>query len=119
MTGGDACVFCAIIEKKIPAKLLHEDERAIAFADIHPQAPVHLLIVPRKHIADVSSIEPADEPLIGHLFSVAAKLAAARNLREGGYRIITNTGAGAGQTIFHLHLHLLAGRVFGLHTRQL
>lgn len=117
MTGSAFCLFCAIIEKQIPAKIVYEDERAIAFEDKYPQAPVHLLIVPRIHIRDVGGVTEAEEPLVGHLFSIAAKLAAQMNLVKDGYRLITNTGAGAGQTVFHLHLHLLAGHSFGSHTR--
>jgi histidine triad (HIT) family protein len=106
------CLFCKIIEKKIPAKLVHEDEHALAFADINPQAPTHLLIVPKKHIRDIHSIKPNDRELIGHLFLVAQALGEKLGLDKGGYRMVINNGREAGQTVFHIHLHLLSGRVF-------
>jgi histidine triad (HIT) family protein len=106
------CIFCKIIEKKIPSKIIHEDNYAIAFEDINPQAPVHSLIVPKKHIAEIHSITVADRELIGHLFFVARTIASQKGLEKGGYRMVINNGAGAGQTVFHLHLHLLSGRRF-------
>lgn len=106
------CIFCKIIEKRIPAKIVHEDNYAVAFEDINPQAPVHTLIVPKKHIADIHSITVADRELVGHLFFVARSLAAQKGLEEGGYRMVINNGRGAGQTVFHIHLHLLSGRHF-------
>jgi len=106
------CLFCKILERKIPATLVHEDERAIAFRDINPQAPTHILIVPRKHIASVDALDESDDALVGHLHRVAAKLARSENLLRG-YRTLFNTNADAGQTVFHLHLHLLGGRVLG------
>ncbi len=104
------CLFCRIIEKEIPSKIVHEDEHAIAFEDINPQAPVHLLIVPRKHIAGLNDAGKDDAGLLGHLQLVAAQLAQARGIAESGYRTVFNTGRGAGQSVFHLHLHLLGGR---------
>jgi len=106
------CIFCKIIEKKIPAKLLHEDDHAFAFADINPQAPTHILIVPKKHIRDIHSIKHADRELIGHLFFVAQTLGEKLGLDTGGYRMVINNGRDAGQAVFHIHLHLLAGRAF-------
>ena len=106
------CIFCKIIEKKIPAKIIHEDDHALAFEDLNPQAPVHTLIVPKKHIADIHSITIADRELVGHLFFVAKKLAADKGLDKHGYRMVINNGRDAGQTVFHIHLHLLSGRGF-------
>jgi histidine triad (HIT) family protein len=106
------CIFCRIIEKKIPATIVHEDEQAIAFKDLNPQAPVHLLIVPKKHIADIHSIAAADRERIGHLFFVAKTIASQNGLDRSGYRMVINNGIDAGQTVFHVHLHLLSGRKF-------
>jgi len=106
------CIFCKIIEKEIPATIVHEDEFAVAFEDLNPQAPVHTLIVPKKHIADIHSISSVDRELIGHLFFVAKTIASRKKLDTGGYRMVINNGPDAGQTVFHLHLHLLSGRRF-------
>ncbi|HEV2416584.1 MAG TPA: histidine triad nucleotide-binding protein [Terriglobia bacterium] len=105
------CIFCRIVQREIPAKIVFEDEAALAFEDIRPEAPVHLLVIPKQHIASLSEVTGADQDLIGHLFAVAGNLARERNL-EGGYRTVMNNGAGAGQTVFHLHVHLLGGRAF-------
>jgi len=106
------CIFCRIIEKKLAAHIIHEDNYVIAFEDINPQAPMHSLIVPKKHITDIHSIAIADRELIGHMFFVAKSIASQKGLNENGYRMVINNGRGAGQTIFHLHLHLLSGRRF-------
>lgn len=106
------CLFCKIINKKIPARIIHEDEHAIAFEDINPQAPVHTLIVPKKHIADIHSIKAPDRELVGHLFFVAKTIASGKDLDTKGYRMVINNGRDAGQTVFHIHLHLLSGRPF-------
>jgi len=106
------CIFCKIIDKKIPSKIVHEDEFSFAFEDLNPQAPTHVLVVPKKHIPDIHSMVVADRELIGHLFFVAKKIAADRGLNEKGYRMVINNGADAGQTVFHVHLHLLSGRRF-------
>ncbi len=106
------CIFCKIIDKKIPAAIVYEDEFAIAFEDLNPQAPVHTLIVPKKHIADIGSITIADRELIGHLFFIAKTIASKKKLDKGGYRMVINNGLDAGQTVFHVHLHLLSGRSF-------
>jgi len=103
------CIFCKIMAKEVPARILHEDETSIAFHDINPQAPVHVLVIPRKHFASAEEAGEADEPVLGHLHRVAAKLARELKL-TGGYRTVVNTGAEAGQSVFHLHLHLLGGR---------
>jgi histidine triad (HIT) family protein len=106
------CIFCKIIENKVPAKLVYEDEHAIAFEDINPQAPIHILIVPKKHLRDIHSIKHGDRELIGHLFFVAQTLGETRGLDNDGYRMVINNGRKAGQTVFHIHLHLLSGRAF-------
>lgn len=107
-----SCIFCKIIEKLIPAKIIFEDNLAIAFEDSNPQAPVHILIVPRKHIRDIQSITADDRALIGHLFFVAKTIASQQNLEKNGYRLVINNGTGAGQSVFHIHLHILSGRKF-------
>lgn len=104
------CLFCKIVEGKIPAKEAHRDDRYVAFHDINPQAPTHILIIPRKHIATINDIESGDEPLVGGMFSLAKKLAADVGLAQPGYRMVFNCNADAGQTVFHIHLHLLGGR---------
>jgi histidine triad (HIT) family protein len=106
------CIFCRIRDKNIPAKIIFEDDRAIAFEDNNPQAPVHTLIIPRKHISDIQSMTSEDRELIGHLFFVAKTIAAQKNLEKCGYRMVINNGSGSGQSVFHVHLHLLSGRRF-------
>ena len=108
----DDCLFCRIIDRKIPAKIAYEDERAVAIEDIHPQSPTHLLVIPRQHLPSLIESKAEDEALLGHLFLVAAQLAHKRGLDSKGYRTVINTGVGAGQTVFHLHVHLLGGRSF-------
>ncbi len=107
----DDCIFCKIGAGQIPSKIVFQDDEIFAFEDIHPQAPTHILICPRKHFASLTDVLPADAPLLGRLHLVAAKLAAERNLLSG-FRVLVNNGAGAGQSVFHLHLHLLGGRQF-------
>ena len=107
----DDCLFCRIVRKEIPAKLVAEDEHCVAFRDINPQAPVHLLVIPREH---VPSLEETDDPaLVGRLALLAAELAQKEGIAESGYRMVVNTNADAGQTVFHVHLHLLGGRPMG------
>ena len=106
------CIFCKIVEGKTPAKILYQDEQAIALEDIHPQAPVHLLVIPRQHLASLNEAAPEDEALLGHLHLIAARLVRQRGIEGMGYRTVINNGTGAGQTVFHLHLHVLGGRVF-------
>jgi len=107
----DDCLFCKIGAKKIPGKIVYEDDRIFAFEDINPQAPVHILICPRKHFVSLTDASQEDESLLGHILLVAANLARERQLLDG-YRTVFNNGRGAGQTVFHLHLHLLGGRSF-------
>jgi histidine triad (HIT) family protein len=106
----DDCLFCRIVEKKIPAKLVHEDPELMAFEDINPQAPVHLLIVPRRHIASLNDAAAGDAALLGGLMLMARRLARDRGIEGSGYRVVVNTMGGAGQSVFHVHLHLLGGR---------
>ena len=105
-----ACPFCKIITGQLPATILYHDDLVTAFRDIHPVAPTHILIVPNKHIPSVSHVEPEDEPILGHLFSVARKIAELDQITAGGYRAIINTGPHSGQTIFHLHMHVIGGQ---------
>lgn len=104
------CLFCKIVEKTIPSKLVHEDDRAVAFEDINPQAPTHVLVVPRRHVASVSELAAPDAGLLGHLMLTAAAVAKQKGIAESGYRVVVNTGRNGGQTVFHLHLHVLGGR---------
>ncbi len=104
------CVFCRIAEKKLPAKLIYEDEFAVAFEDINPQAPVHVLVIPRKHIPTSLDLKEEDNALLGRLFQVANRIARQKEIAERGFRIVMNCNAEAGQTVFHLHIHLLGGR---------
>ena len=106
-----SCIFCKIVAGEIPAKVVYSDESCAAFEDINPQAPVHLLVIPRKHFSSALEAEEEDEPLIGHLHLIGAKLARERKI-TAGYRGVVNTGPGAGQTVFHFHLHVLGGRTF-------
>ena len=106
----DSCVFCKIVSNDAKAVVVYRDEQTTAFRDIHPVAPTHILIVPNRHIESVNTVGPEDEPLIGHLFAVAGQLAKDEGIDKGGYRIISNTGVDGGQTIYHLHLHLIGGQ---------
>ncbi len=104
------CIFCKIIAGKAPGQLLYQDELVSAFRDHHPVAPVHVLVVPNRHIASVNDLTPEDEAVIGHLFTVARQLARQEGIDQSGYRLVVNTGRHGGQGVFHLHLHLLGGR---------
>lgn len=104
------CLFCKIIRREIPATLVFEDDRVLAFNDINPQAPTHVLVVPKRHIATLNDIGTEDDNLVGELVRRAAAIAKERGLSAGGYRTVFNTNRGAGQTVFHVHLHLLGGR---------
>ncbi len=106
------CLFCKILCGDIPADIIYESESAIAFRDINPQAPTHVLIIPRKHIATINDIAEEDEALVGSLYSAAREIAAAEGIAEDGFRAVMNCNEGAGQTVFHIHLHLLGGRPF-------
>ncbi|MBU0655114.1 MAG: histidine triad nucleotide-binding protein [Gammaproteobacteria bacterium] len=104
------CLFCRIAAGEIPAKIAYEDNDVVAFHDINPQAPLHVVIIPRKHIATINDIEAGDAELVGKLYLAAQKIAADAGHAEDGYRVVMNCGADAGQSVFHIHLHLLAGR---------
>lgn len=104
------CIFCQIIAGEAPATIVYADEQVTAFYDIHPITPVHILIVPNQHIESVNDIEEDQAALLGHLIVVAKKLAYASGLEQRGYRLVINTGPEAGQSVFHLHLHLIGGR---------
>jgi histidine triad (HIT) family protein len=106
----DDCIFCKIIAGEAPGEIVYADERATAFHDIHPVAPIHILIVPNQHIASVNELSEGDEPLIGHLFSIARQIAQEKAIDGSGYRLIMNTGRNAGQAVFHIHLHLIGGQ---------
>ncbi|GBC92563.1 Purine nucleoside phosphoramidase [bacterium HR15] len=104
------CLFCKIASREIPATILYEDEHAVAFRDINPQAPVHVLIIPRQHIASLAELKPEQTALMGHLLWVCAEIARQEGVEAEGYRVVLNTNRAAGQSVFHLHLHLLGGR---------
>ena len=107
------CLFCGIIDGTIKADIVYRDETVVAFKDIVPRAPVHILIIPRAHIATISDLAPADGALVGAIFLAAAKLVEEFGIAESGYRVVVNCGPDAGQTVFHLHYHLLGGRQMG------
>ncbi len=104
------CIFCQIASHEKPATLYYEDEQCVVLRDIHPQSPVHFLVVPRKHLASLNDSTAEDEPLLGHLVAVAARIAEEKGIAGSGYRIVINTNAEGGQTVFHLHLHVMGGR---------
>jgi histidine triad (HIT) family protein len=108
----DNCLFCKIAEGQIPSKIVYQDEDVVAFEDIHPQAPHHILLIPRRHIASMADLTEEDGTLLVRLFMVAAKLAHKLGFDESGYRFVTNVGPDAGQSVIHLHFHLLGGRKF-------
>jgi histidine triad (HIT) family protein len=105
------CIFCDIISKKIPARIIYEDEFTVAFEDVNPQAPVHVLVVPRKHISTSLDTKEEDDVLMGRLFQIANKVSKDKGIATRGFRLVMNCNSEAGQTIFHLHLHVLGGRI--------
>ena len=107
------CLFCKIVAGDLDADIIYESDNAIAFRDINPKAPTHVLIIPRQHIATINDIDPEHEAIVGSLFSAARSIAAQEGLSEDGYRAVMNCNEAAGQTVFHLHLHLLGGRTLG------
>lgn len=104
------CLFCKIASGKIPVKVVYEDDRALAFEDINPQAPVHILVIPRKHIPTALDIGEKEGELIGHIFRLAGRIAAEKGISQSGFRLVMNTHADAGQSVYHIHLHVLGGR---------
>jgi histidine triad (HIT) family protein len=105
-----SCLFCRIVAEEVPADFVHRDDRAVVIRDLNPQAPTHLLVIPRDHLESLDDASQKDEALLGHLLRVAARVANAEGLAEDGYRTVINNGAGAGQSVFHLHVHVLGGR---------
>ena len=106
----DSCIFCKIAKKEAGAEILYQDDQVTAFRDTHPVAPTHILIIPNKHIESLNELLDDDKTLIGYMFLIARQIAAQEEIHEGGYRIIVNTGPDGGQTVFHLHLHLIGGQ---------
>jgi histidine triad (HIT) family protein len=106
------CLFCRIVADEIPSTRVYEDDQIIAFRDIAPRAPTHILLIPRRHIASALDLTEADSPLVGHLFAVAADLARSEGIADGGYRLVSNIGQWGGQSVDHLHIHLMGGRPF-------
>jgi histidine triad (HIT) family protein len=104
------CIFCKIAAKEIPSKAVYEDDEAVAFRDLNPQAPVHLLLIPKKHFDSILAIGDKDQPVLAHLMKLVPKLAREQGLAEAGFRTVINTGPSGGQTVYHLHLHLIGGR---------
>jgi len=108
-----SCVFCRIRDKEIPATFVHEDEHCLAFRDLNPQAPHHILVVPKKHIVSLNDVGPDDADMLGALLLAAGKIARAEGLADGGWRAVVNTGKDGGQSVFHIHVHVLGGRALG------
>ena len=104
------CLFCRLIRREIPATIVYEDDRLLAFSDINPQAPTHVLLIPKRHIASLNDLQPDDDALVGELVRRAATIAGEGGLAARGFRTVFNTNRDAGQTVFHIHLHLLGGR---------
>jgi histidine triad (HIT) family protein len=109
----DDCLFCRIVAMEIPAEIVYEDDTVMAFRDISPKAPVHILLIPREHITSAASLTEASGPMLGRLFAVAAQLARDEGIAKNGFRITTNSGTAAGQSVRHLHFHLMGGRQMG------
>ena len=107
------CLFCKIVNGDIPGAIVYKDDRLVAFKDINPQAPMHVLIVPRRHIATLNDLTPGDDGLIGEMVRRAAALAGEQGYADSGYRTVLNCNEGAGQSVFHIHLHVLGGRTLG------
>ena len=104
------CLFCKFVRKEIPTRVAFEDEACLAFDDINPKAPVHVLVIPKKHLVSINEMTADDEALLGHLAFVARQIAHDKKVHDSGYRTVINTGPDAGQSVFHVHLHLLGGR---------
>ena len=106
-----SCIFCKIVSGEAQSTVVYRDDQVTAFRDLNPVAPSHILIVPNRHIESVNALKPEDEQVMGHLFTVASQLANEEGISKGGYRLITNTGVDGGQTVLHLHLHLMGGQM--------
>jgi histidine triad (HIT) family protein len=107
------CIFCKIVAGQIPSSKVYEDEHVLAFHDINPQAPVHVLVIPKKHLASVNDLSSADSTILTHVFAAIQQVAKDKGVAESGYRVVTNTGKDSGQVVFHLHFHVLGGRALG------
>ena len=105
----DECIFCKIVRGELPATIVYQDEQVTAFRDIHPVAPIHILVVPNKHITSTNDVRTEDEQLLGHMLTVVKPIAEKENVAQSGYRLIINTGPDAHQAVFHLHLHIIGG----------
>jgi histidine triad (HIT) family protein len=105
-----SCLFCKIVRREVPASIVYEDDRVLAFNDINPQAPTHVLVIPKRHIDTLTDLTPDDDQIVGELARRAAAIAAERGIAASGYRVVFNTNRDAGQTVLHIHLHLLGGR---------
>jgi histidine triad (HIT) family protein len=104
------CLFCRIVDGSLPADIVYENDSLVAFRDINPKAPTHILLIPRRHVATMNDLQHGDESLVGELFVMAAKIAADEGLADDGYRVVMNCNEAAGQSVFHIHLHLMGGR---------
>jgi histidine triad (HIT) family protein len=104
------CLFCKIVSREIPSAIVYEDDRVVAFRDINPQAPLHVLVVPKRHIASLNDLGPGDDPIVGEVVRRGAAIAQAQGVSNAGFRAVFNTNRDAGQTVFHIHLHVLGGR---------
>lgn len=107
------CLFCKIIKKEIPSTIVYEDEEVLAFRDINPIAPVHVLVIPKKHISSLVDLEPEDEAIVGKIYTIINKIAKQENIFESGFRVIVNCGEDGGQEVKHLHFHLIGGKKLG------
>ncbi len=107
------CIFCKIVAGEIPATKVYEDEQVVAFNDISPVAPVHVLVIPKRHVASIHDVHAQDSAMLGHIFSAVQKVAAEKGVAESGYRVVTNAGKDAGQVVFHLHFHVIGGDKLG------
>ncbi len=107
------CVFCKIVKGELPAKVVYEDDKVMAFHDINPQAPIHILVIPKKHIPTLNDISEKDKELIGHIFTVIKEIAKEAGIDQSGYRVLVNCNRDGGQEVFHLHFHLLGGKPLG------
>ncbi|MCS7163939.1 MAG: histidine triad nucleotide-binding protein [Thermodesulfovibrio sp.] len=105
-----SCIFCKIVKKEIPSRIVYEDNTVLAFEDIAPQAPVHILVIPKKHYSNLLEINEDDKELIGHIFMVIKEIAKQKGVDERGFRVVVNCNSQGGQTVYHLHFHILAGR---------
>lgn len=106
----EKCIFCKVVDKKVPARIIVEDDLAVAFEDANPQAPIHVLVIPKMHISSLNEVTALERDVMGHLMLMAAKVAEIKSVHQSGYRLVINTNAQAGQTVFHVHFHVLGGR---------